>query len=132
MRPERRRRRSRNIFVALRLWLEAAAQRSGVTGYVLTDPSGCMLASSVPRTLARELASLAPVLTHPDAGSWLRANTFSTPITVRELPTLGGRLLLCAVGRRTPAEHEAALDEAAVGVRRIMRELAGGAVWAVL
>ena len=132
MRPERRRRRSRNVFVALRYWLQAAAGRNGVVGFVLTDPQGCVVATSLSATHARELASLAPVLMLPDANGWLRANTFTAPLTVRELPTLGGRLLLCAVGRRTPADHEAALDEAATGIRRIMRELEGGAVWALL
>jgi len=119
MPPERRQHRSRNVFVALGLWLEAMARRSG-SGFVLTDDRGGLIATSLPAGCARELASLAPQLARDDVEQSM------TALVVWEIPALGGRLLLCSVGQG-PANT---LKETAGGVRRIMRELLGNAAWA--
>jgi hypothetical protein len=117
--PERRKKRSGNLFLALRYWLTATAERTGVAGLALTDRRGMLLASSLSRAHAEELASLLPVLVRSEPG----AGPFNLPMSIREVPLLGGRLLLCAVG--DASLRELGLDEAAVGVQRIMGELAG-------
>jgi hypothetical protein len=118
-RPERRKRRSGNLFLALRYWLTATAERTGVAGLALTDSRGMLLATSLSRAHAEELASLLPVLFRSEP----RAESFNLPLSIREVPLLGGRLLLCAVG--DASLREPGLLEAAVGVQRIMGELAG-------
>lgn len=120
-RPERRKKRSGNLYLALRYWLTATARRTGVAGLALTDARGMLLASSLPRAHAEELASLLPMLVRPQAQP--DPDPFNLPMSIREVPLLGGRLLLCAVG--DASLRELGLEEAAVGVQRIMGELAG-------
>ena len=125
MQPERRKRRSGNPFLALTYWLEAAARRWEMSGLLLADAHGHVIATSLSPRHAQEVATVAPLVAQGEG--W----PSFTSLVVRELPTVGGTLLLCGVGQTETPGAGAALEQVAVGVRRIIRQLLGG-VWAPL
>jgi hypothetical protein len=121
--PERRLHRSHDADRALRRWLAAVTGRTRVAGLVLADGEGLVIAASLSRRHAEELAALAPLLVRRNAAGRRPLDLFEMPISVAEVELGWDTLLLCAVGEVDC--REAALEEAAAGVRRIVKELVG-------
>lgn len=120
-RVDRRKRRSSNVIVALRYWLVATAERNRISGLALADASGFLIASNLPQNHAQELATLAPLLSRPDATGRRPVDDFELPLSIHEIPLFESKLLLCAVG--DSPSREQGLKEAVPGVLRIIKEL---------
>ena len=115
---ERRQKRSRKLQVALKLWLSAIGRQHGVSGYVLCDPFGHLVASNLELAEARRWAGLAPACV-------LSARPLPRPLpgpaVIREVTLDGETLVLCAIGD-FPAAGEMNATEA--GLKRIFAEAA--------
>jgi hypothetical protein len=115
---ERRKCRSQYTGNALNLWLSAVAARSGLEGFVLTDSHGLVVAASLYREDADELAVAASMLASLKAGGSTIASKVSLPLAVESVSVDGGVLTLCAIGDR--AHSDQGLNSAWAGVRRIL------------
>jgi hypothetical protein len=127
--PERRKRRSSNLILALRYWLESTACRTGAVGLTLADSDGFLIASSLPYAHAEEVAALAPLLARPDRVGCRPVDEPFLPISIIELSSFCGRLYLCATG--DDQRRDDGLRESTTGVCRIIRELVGTQTWTV-
>jgi len=108
---ERRKRRSQDPEVALKHWLSAVTSRHNLCGLVLADPSGQLVASSLDK---REAAEVAAFMIYLD--SWVpEKHDVSTrhAVQVDSLP-----LYLSAIGHHE--RSAAAIGEALAGIRRIL------------
>jgi predicted regulator of Ras-like GTPase activity (Roadblock/LC7/MglB family) len=126
---ERRKRRSTNLILALRYWLESAARRAGAAGLTLADGDGFLIASSLPSAHAEEVAALAPILARPDRTGQRLTDDASLPISIHAMTGFCGRLFLCAIGDEE--RRREAVRASRPGVQRIIKELAGVPAWSL-
>ncbi|MBK6849181.1 MAG: hypothetical protein IPG96_17165 [Proteobacteria bacterium] len=118
MQVERRRKRSNYRGLSLHYWLAAVAARTRALAFVLADPSGLLIASSLRGPEAEELAAIVPLLHRDATAALMEVKWRQMPIQVDQLTIDGSPVLLCVVGDR-PACH-GALEQAAGGVERIL------------
>lgn len=118
MQVERRRKRSNYRGLSLHYWLAAVAARTRALAFVVADPSGLLIASSLRGPEAEELAAIVPLLYRDAAAPLVGVKWRQMPIQVDQITIDGMPLLLCAVGDR-PACHSA-MAQAAGGVERIL------------
>jgi hypothetical protein len=118
MQLDRRRKRSNYTALSLHYWLAAIAERTPAFAYVLADPTGLLVASSIRGPEAEELAAVAPILARPDANGIQVAKRYGVPMCIEEIEIDGMQMLLCAVGDREACRT--ALPQVADGVGRIL------------
>ena len=114
-RPERRRLRSDNPFVALCHLLESVRQRQDVDTLVVADDEGLVIAGAGSHTRCEELAATAPLLAR--GVPWAARQTPERPVT-RPLHLGGLSVLLCSVPRADGSLPD--LSYASAGCRRIL------------
>jgi hypothetical protein len=119
MLEERRRIRSEYKDIALQFFFRSVAETNQLIGLVLADSMGLLVASSLPRRVAEEIAAQAPYL----AGASELFNAISGnedyPLMVHEISVGGHPFYLCLVGRAKVKDQS--LTSAEGGVRRILQ-----------
>lgn len=118
MQLDRRRKRSTYTALSLHYWLAAMAERTPAFAFVLADPTGLLVASSIRGPEAEELAAVAPILARADSSGLQAARRYGVPMCIEEIEIDGMRMYLCAVGERDACSL--ALPQAAVGISRIL------------
>lgn len=121
-RGERRRRRSERAEEALALWLRSTSRRMRVPCFVLADDAGLLVASSLDKDRAEELAALAPLLLRRDVHGRTAAERHGVPMGIHAVDYAGVKLLLIAVSAEVQ-RRERGLAAARLGVKRILKEL---------
>jgi len=112
------RRRHSRIFCdeSLDHWLAAVAERNGVTGLIVADLEGGLVASAHERDESRELAAMAGQTLSGD--DCTVADFDGAKLVVRTFAWEGNRLLIGATGEE--AKGRAALEEAATRITSVL------------
>jgi len=113
MQADRRHNRSSYTSIALGRWLEAVAARNGLSGLVLGDDSGLLVAhGAMDVDRAEAVAAIAPIVP-----IWSHAN--DEEMQLLKFEHEGAPLLLAGLGKRPDGK---ALADAQIGIARILSE----------
>ena len=115
---ERRRRRSREQYAALRYQLEHTRERGSIEALVLADRDGLVVASSGDAGVCGELGAVAPLLSRAPYRVTMPPLLKGAEVTVRRVSLYGQDLFLACAGGSTA--RDALLTTSLHGVRRIL------------